>query len=37
MLLPSFIPIIDKPLEDRNNKNKDLKVNIYYMAFKTML
>ena len=32
-----FIPIIYKRSEDANNKDKDLKANIYHMTLKTML
>lgn len=31
------ILIVHELLEDKNNKNKDLKVKIYYIALKTML
>lgn len=37
MLLLSSISIIYKQLEDANNKKKDLKAKIYYIALKTML
>lgn len=37
MLFLSFIPIVYKWLKDANNKNKDLKIKIYYMVFKTIL
>lgn len=37
MLFLDFISIVDKQLKDINNKNKDLKAKIYYMALKTML
>lgn len=36
-LLLGSIPIIHEWLEDVNNKDKDLKAKIYYMALKTML
>ena len=36
-LLLNFLPIIYKRSKDVNNKNKDLKAKIYYMALKTML
>ena len=36
-LLLGFIPIIHERLENANNKDKDLKAKIYYMALKTML
>ena len=31
------IPIVHERSEDANNKNKDLKAKIYYMALKTIL
>lgn len=37
MLLLGFIPIVYEQLEDENNKNKNFKVKIYYIASKTML
>ena len=37
MLLLGSIPIVHERLENANNKNKDLKVKMYYMALKTML
>ena len=37
MLLLNFIPIIHKQLKDTNNKIKDPKAKIYYIALKTML
>ncbi len=36
-LLLDSIPIVHEWSEDSNNKNKDLKAKIYYMALKTML
>ena len=36
-LLLGSIPIIYERSEDANNKNKDLKAKIYYMALNTML
>ena len=36
-LLLSSIPIVYERSEDRNNKDKDLKAKIYYMALKIML
>lgn len=32
-----FIFVIYERLEDKNNKNKDLKAKIYYIVLKTML
>ena len=37
ILLLGSIPIVYKRLKDGNNKNKDLKAMIYYLALKTML
>ena len=37
ILFLGFIFIVYKRLEDVNNKNKDLMVKIYHMAFKTIL
>ncbi len=37
ILLLSSIPIIHERCKDAYNKDKDLKVKIYYMALKTML
>ena len=36
-LLLGFIPIIHKRSKDANNKDKDLKTRVYYIALKTML
>lgn len=36
-LLLSSIPIIYKWLEDKDNKDKDLKTKIYHLALKIML
>ena len=36
-LLLGFILIVYEWLEDLNNKNRDLKAKIYYLALKTML
>lgn len=32
-----LISIVYKQLKDANNKNKNLKTNLYHMALKTML
>lgn len=37
ILFSGFISIIHKWSKDTNNKNKDLKAKIYYMALKIML
>ena len=37
MLFLGFIFIIYKQLKDKNNKDKDLKAKIYYMALKIIL
>ena len=36
-LLLSSIPIVHERSEDRNNKDQDLKANIYHLALTTML
>ena len=37
MLFLGFISIVYKQSKEVNNKNKNLKVKIYFMAFKTIL
>lgn len=37
MLLPNSICIVYEWSKNTNNKNKHLKIKIYYMSFKTML
>ena len=37
ILLLGCISIVHKHLEDRNNKDQDLKAKIYHLALKTML
>ena len=37
ILLLSSTPIVHEQAENSNNKNKDLKAKIYYLALKTML
>ena len=36
-LLLGSIPIVHERLEDSNNKDRDLKAKIYYLALKTIL
>ena len=36
-LLPGSISIVHERLEDRNNKDQDLKAKIYHLALTTML
>lgn len=36
-LLLDSTPIVYEQVEDSNNKNRDLKAKIYYLALKTML
>lgn len=37
MLLIDPLVIVYKEIKDANNKNKDLKIKIYYIALKTIL
>ena len=36
IVLLSFIPIVHKRSKDTNNKDRDLKAKIYYLALKTI-